>query len=64
MEYTIQKLAQLAGVSTRTLRYYDEVGILKPAELIHRVIEFMERKRLINFNRFCFIEPSTWELMK
>ncbi len=33
MEYTIQKLAQLAGVSTRTLRYYDEVGILKPARL-------------------------------
>lgn len=31
MEYTIQKLAQLAGVSTRTLRYYDELGILKPA---------------------------------
>lgn len=33
MEYTIQKLAQLAGVSTRTLRYYDEVGLLKPARL-------------------------------
>ena len=33
MEYTIQKLAQLAGVSTRTLRYYDEVGILRPARL-------------------------------
>lgn len=31
MEYTVQKLAKLAGVSTRTLRYYDEIGILKPA---------------------------------
>ncbi|MCM3708071.1 MULTISPECIES: MerR family transcriptional regulator [Cytobacillus] len=31
MEYTVQKLAQLAGVSSRTLRYYDEIGILKPA---------------------------------
>ena len=30
MEYTIQKLALLAKVSTRTLRYYDEVGLLKP----------------------------------
>jgi len=30
MEYTIQKLATLAGVSTRTLRYYDELGLLKP----------------------------------
>lgn len=31
MEYTVQKLARLAGVSARTLRYYDEIGILKPA---------------------------------
>ncbi|WP_027627883.1 MerR family transcriptional regulator [Ruminiclostridium cellobioparum] len=33
MEYTVQKLAALAGVSTRTLRYYDEIGILKPARI-------------------------------
>ncbi len=31
MEYTIQKLGELAGVSTRTLRYYDEIDLLKPA---------------------------------
>lgn len=33
MEYTVQKLAQIAGVSARTLRYYDEIGILKPARI-------------------------------
>jgi DNA-binding transcriptional MerR regulator len=33
MEYTVQKLGQLAGISTRTLRYYDEIGILKPARI-------------------------------
>lgn len=33
MEYTVQKLAQLAGVSARTLRYYDEIDILKPARI-------------------------------
>ncbi len=33
MEYTVQKLGQLAHISTRTLRYYDEVGILKPARI-------------------------------
>ncbi|MFD1739601.1 MerR family transcriptional regulator [Bacillus salitolerans] len=31
MEYTVNKLGKLAGVSTRTLRYYDEIGLLKPA---------------------------------
>lgn len=33
MEYTVQKLGQLAGISSRTVRYYDEIGILKPARI-------------------------------
>ena len=33
MEYTVQKLARLAGVSARTIRYYDEIGLLKPVRL-------------------------------
>src|SRR3954468_24429952 len=33
MEYTVQKLASLTGISTRTLRFYDEIGILKPARI-------------------------------
>ena len=33
MEYTVQRLGKMAGVSTRTLRYYDEIGILKPARI-------------------------------
>ncbi|CAM4525587.1 DNA-binding transcriptional MerR regulator [Paenibacillus endophyticus] len=33
MEYTIQKLGLIAGISTRTLRYYDEIGMLKPARI-------------------------------
>ncbi len=28
--YTIKKLAEFAGVSVRTLHYYDEIGLLKP----------------------------------
>lgn len=30
MEYSIKELSELAGVSARTLRYYDEIGLLKP----------------------------------
>ena len=30
MEYTIKSLADLAGVTTRTLRWYDQAGLLKP----------------------------------
>ena len=31
MEYAIQELARLAGVTTRTLRWYDQIGLLKPS---------------------------------
>ncbi len=30
MVYTVKRLADLAGVSVRTLHYYDEIGLLKP----------------------------------
>jgi DNA-binding transcriptional MerR regulator len=30
MEYTIARLGKLAGISTRTLRYYHEIGLLTP----------------------------------
>ncbi|MDR0434331.1 MAG: MerR family transcriptional regulator [Gracilibacteraceae bacterium] len=33
MEYTVNKLAKLAGVSTRTLRYYDQCGLLAPCRV-------------------------------
>ena len=33
MEYTVNKLAQLSGVSGRTLRYYDQIGLLKPTRI-------------------------------
>ena len=29
--YTIKQLSDLAGISPRTLHYYDEIGLLKPA---------------------------------
>jgi DNA-binding transcriptional MerR regulator len=31
MSYSIKQLAQLAGISIRTLHYYDEIGLLSPA---------------------------------
>lgn len=31
MEYTVQKLAELSGVTPRTLRYYDQIGLLHPS---------------------------------
>ena len=32
-EYTIRELADLSGVTTRTLRWYDQIGLLKPGRV-------------------------------
>ena len=31
--YTVKQLSELAGVSVRTLHYYDEMGLLKPSSV-------------------------------
>ncbi|MGE5391209.1 MAG: MerR family transcriptional regulator [Deltaproteobacteria bacterium] len=48
MYYRINELARLAGVSVRTLRYYDEVGLLIPkrSEAGYRLYEEAELKKL------------------
>lgn len=33
MEYTVRDLAKLSGISSRTLRYYDEIDLLKPCRI-------------------------------
>ena len=45
MEYTVKQLAKIAGVSPRTLRYYDEIGLLKPARINSSGYRTMKRNR-------------------
>lgn len=33
MEYSIQELSRLSGVTTRTLGWYDQIGLLKPSRV-------------------------------
>lgn len=33
MEYSIQQLSRLSGVTTRTLRWYDQIGLLEPSRV-------------------------------
>jgi DNA-binding transcriptional MerR regulator len=49
MEYSINQLAKLAGVSSRTLRYYEQIGLLNPRRTKHnryRVYGMAEVDRL------------------
>ena len=46
MEYAINKLAKMAGVSTRTLRYYEEAGLLSPTRVSSNGYRIYGRKEV------------------
>lgn len=54
MEYTVKKLAALAKVSPRTLRYYDEIGLLKPRVSTAQATGSTGSMRSTAFSRFYF----------
>ena len=54
MEYTINKLAKLAGVSTRTLRYYDELGLLSPARISSNGYRIYGQKEIDRLQQILF----------
>lgn len=63
MEYSIQQLAQLAGVTTRTLRWYDKLGLLRPSRVAESGYRFygpeeVDRLQQILFYRALGVELS------
>ena len=63
MEYTVKALAKLAGVTPRTLRWYDREGLLKPLRTTdagYRIYgpKQVDRLQLILFYRALGLELS------
>ena len=54
MQYTVNKLAKLAGVSVRTLHYYDEVGLLKPSKIQKNGYRVYEERELLALQQILF----------
>ncbi len=59
MEYTVKKLAKMAGISARTLRYYDQIGLLKPVRKSNRYRVY-GKDEVDSCSRFCFTASSAW----
>jgi MerR family transcriptional regulator, thiopeptide resistance regulator len=49
--YTVKQLARLSGVSVRTLHYYDEIGLLKPAEVGANGYRYYGRDELLRLQQ-------------
>lgn len=64
MKYTIKKLADLAGVSTRTLRYYDQIGLLKPSEINDSNYRIYNEKNVNKLQQIMFYRALGFPLKK
>ncbi|MVU77962.1 MerR family transcriptional regulator [Nocardia sp. ET3-3] len=55
MEWTIQQLADSAGVTSRTLRHYDEIGLLPPARVGHNGYRFYDAESVARLQRILLL---------
>lgn len=62
MAYTVTKLAQISGVSVRTLHWYDEVGLLKPAYHGSNGYRYYEEEQLLILQQILFFRELGFEL--
>lgn len=62
MVYTVAKLAKISGVSVRTLHWYDEVGLLKPAYHGANGYRCYEEKELLVLQQILFFRELGFEL--
>ena len=62
MEYTISKLAKLAGVSARTLRYYDEINLLKPTRINSSGYRIYSQKEIDRLQQILFFRELDLDL--
>lgn len=54
MVYTVKQLADLAGVSTRTLHYYDEIGLLEPSSVSENGYRFYREEAVLRLQQILF----------
>lgn len=62
MAYTVKKLAKLSGVSVRTLHFYDEIWLLKPAYYGENNYRYYEEAQLLMLQQILFFRELGFQL--
>jgi len=60
---TVKDMSKITGVSIRTLRYYDEIGLLKPTELTEAGYRLYDNKALEKLQEIMFFRELEIPLM-
>ena len=64
MAYTVKKLSELSGVTVRTLHFYEEEGLLKPAYYGSNGYRYYEEKELLQLQQILFFKELGFSLKK
>ena len=64
MAYTVKQVAAMSGVSVRTLHFYDQTGLLKPAYHGTNGYRFYEEPQLLKLQQILFYRELGFELKK
>src|SRR3954468_14954820 len=62
MAYTVKRVTAISGVSVRTLHFYDETGLLKPAYYGSNGYRFYETAQLLMLQQILFYRELGFEL--
>src|SRR5690349_11643522 len=62
MAFTVKQVAALSGVSVRTLHFYDETGLLKPARHGANGYRLYEEPQLLTLQQILFYRELGFEL--
>ena len=59
---TVKQISKIAGISIRTLRYYDEIGLLKPSKLTPAGYRLYDENALQNLQQILFFRELGFSL--
>lgn len=62
--YTVKQLAALAGVTVRTLHYYDEIGLLRPARIGENGYRYYDDAALLRLQQILLYREFGMELLQ
>ncbi|WP_102193939.1 MerR family transcriptional regulator [Microbacterium aurantiacum] len=54
-DWSIQEIARLAGTTSRTLRHYDDIGLLAPSRIAHNGYRHYDEQALVRLQRILLL---------
>lgn len=64
MKYTVKKLADISGITVRTLHHYDEIGLLKPSFIKNNGYRYYGEEELLKLQQILFFKELDFPLLE